>query len=62
MAAEPQTIGELVSFIDDGYKSEGEVDTRKLVADMNRKKKKSGGFQSMGKIIELVVAVLLINP
>ncbi|XP_076803666.1 ATP-dependent RNA helicase DDX54-like [Clavelina lepadiformis] len=48
MAAEPQTIGELVSFIDDGYKSEGEVDTRKLVADMNRKKKKSGGFQSMG--------------
>ncbi|XP_042242834.1 ATP-dependent RNA helicase DDX54-like [Homarus americanus] len=32
----------------DGYASEGELDTRKLIAAKNRKKKKSGGFQSMG--------------
>lgn len=32
----------------DGYASEGELDTRKLMAKKNRKNKKSGGFQSMG--------------
>ncbi|XP_045622941.2 ATP-dependent RNA helicase DDX54 isoform X2 [Procambarus clarkii] len=32
----------------DGYASEGELDTRKLMAKQNRKNKKSGGFQSMG--------------
>lgn len=32
----------------DGYASEGELDTRKLVAKQNRKNKKSGGFQSLG--------------
>ncbi|XP_076066915.1 ATP-dependent RNA helicase DDX54 [Oratosquilla oratoria] len=32
----------------DGYASEGEMDTSKLVANQNRKKKKSGGFQVMG--------------
>lgn len=30
----------------DGYASEGELDTRKLIAKKN-KKKKSGGFQVM---------------
>ena len=34
----------------DGYTSDAEVDTRKLVKEQNRKKKKSGGFQSMGKL------------
>lgn len=29
----------------DGYASEGELDTRKLIAKKNRKNKKSGGFQ-----------------
>ena len=28
-------------------------DTRKLVQQQNRKKKKSGGFQSMGKLVYL---------
>ncbi|XP_038052090.1 ATP-dependent RNA helicase DDX54-like [Patiria miniata] len=32
----------------DGYTSDAEPDTRELVKQMNRKKKKSGGFQSMG--------------
>lgn len=32
----------------DGYASEGELDTRKLVAKQNRKNKKSGGFQALG--------------
>ena len=32
----------------DGYASENELDTRALVQEQNRKKKKSGGFQSMG--------------
>ena len=41
-------INELYSIVDDGYTSEQEVDTRQLVSEMNRKKKKSGGFQSMG--------------
>nr|CAB3237194.1 ATP-dependent RNA helicase DDX54 [Phallusia mammillata] len=42
-------ITELVSLVDDvGYTSEAELDTRKLVSQVNRKKKKSGGFQSMG--------------
>nr|XP_039248873.1 ATP-dependent RNA helicase DDX54-like [Styela clava] len=42
------SVNDLVSFLDHGYESEGELNTRKLVAQMNRKKKKSGGFQSMG--------------
>ena len=29
----------------DGYASEGELDTQKLIAKKNRKNKKSGGFQ-----------------
>jgi len=33
---------------DDGAMSEAELDTRALVKEQNRKKKKSGGFQSMG--------------
>merc|ERR1719438_76887 len=33
---------------DNGYDSEAELDTAKLVQEANRKKKKSGGFQSMG--------------
>ena len=41
-------IDELMTILDDGYSSEVELDTRKLVTQMNRKKKKSGGFQSMG--------------
>ncbi|KAG0725283.1 ATP-dependent RNA helicase DDX54 [Chionoecetes opilio] len=32
----------------DGYASEGELDTRKLIFKKNRKNKKSGGFQFMG--------------
>ena len=32
----------------DGYQSEAELDMRALVQEQNRKKKKSGGFQSMG--------------
>ena len=32
----------------DGYASEAELNTRALVQEQNRKKKKSGGFQSMG--------------
>ncbi|XP_071476984.1 ATP-dependent RNA helicase DDX54-like [Diadema antillarum] len=32
----------------DGYTSDAEIDTRALVQQQNRKKKKSGGFQSMG--------------
>ena len=36
-------------FEDDGFVSDAEEpDTRRLVAEQNRKKKKSGGFQSMG--------------
>jgi len=41
-------IDELMTILDDGYSSEVELNTRKLVTQMNRKKKKSGGFQSMG--------------
>lgn len=41
-------IDDLMTILDDGYSSEVELDTRKLVSQMNRKKKKSGGFQSMG--------------
>nr|XP_002130371.1 ATP-dependent RNA helicase DDX54 [Ciona intestinalis]XP_026692180.1 ATP-dependent RNA helicase DDX54 [Ciona intestinalis] len=41
-------VNELLSILDDGYTSEAELNTRKLVTQMNRKKKKSGGFQSMG--------------
>jgi len=33
---------------DPGAESEAEIDTSKLVQEANRKKKKSGGFQSMG--------------
>ena len=33
---------------DPGAESETEMDTSKLVQEANRKKKKSGGFQSMG--------------
>lgn len=43
---------DLVSFLD-GAESEAELDTRKLVAQANRKKKKSGGFQSMGRHVGL---------
>ena len=32
----------------EGYNSEVELDTRALVQEQNRNKKKSGGFQSMG--------------
>nr|XP_054754482.1 LOW QUALITY PROTEIN: ATP-dependent RNA helicase DDX54-like [Lytechinus pictus] len=32
----------------DGYSSDADIDTRALVKQQNRKKKKSGGFQSMG--------------
>ncbi|XP_002739459.1 ATP-dependent RNA helicase DDX54-like [Saccoglossus kowalevskii] len=32
----------------DGYSSDAELNTRKMVAKQNRKKKKSGGFQAMG--------------
>ncbi|XP_046459761.1 ATP-dependent RNA helicase DDX54-like isoform X2 [Daphnia pulex] len=39
---------ELQGFGDGGYQSEAELDTRALVQEQNRKKKKSGGFQSMG--------------
>lgn len=39
---------QLEGFGDGGYQSEGEIDTRALVQEQNRKKKKSGGFQSMG--------------
>lgn len=39
---------ELEGFGDGGYQSENELDTRALVQEQNRKKKKSGGFQSMG--------------
>lgn len=40
---------ELPGFGDEGgYQSEVELDTRALVQEQNRKKKKSGGFQSMG--------------
>ncbi|XP_059351601.1 ATP-dependent RNA helicase DDX54-like [Daphnia carinata] len=39
---------ELEGFGDGGYQSEAELDTRALVQEQNRKKKKSGGFQSMG--------------
>ena len=35
----------------DGYTSDAELDTRKLVKEQNQKKKKSGGFQSMGKSV-----------
>ena len=40
-------MNELYSIVDDGYTSEQELNTRKLVTNMN-KKKRSGGFQSMG--------------
>ena len=39
---------DIVSLLDTGYESEGEINTRKMVADINRKKNKSGCFQSMG--------------
>lgn len=38
----------LEGFGEEGYQSENELDTRALVQEQNRKKKKSGGFQSMG--------------
>jgi hypothetical protein len=48
-------FGELKAYVStastaplDGYASENEIDTRLLVAIQNRKKGKSGGFQSMG--------------
>lgn len=48
--SETHDINELYSIVDDGYTSEQELDTRKLVTQMNRKKR-SGGFQSMGNMI-----------
>lgn len=44
----PVKMTELKGFGDGGYNSEVELDTRALVQEQNRKKKKSGGFQSMG--------------
>jgi len=50
MAQEFHDVNELVSLIDEtGYVSDGDLNTRKMVSSMNKKKKKSGGFQSMGK-------------
>ena len=40
--------GKKVAGGDNGYDSEAELDTAKMVQEANRKKKKSGGFQSMG--------------
>jgi len=47
--AKARNINELYSIVDDGYTSVQQLDTRQLVSEVNRKKKKSGGFQSMGK-------------
>ena len=41
-------MSELKGFGEEGYQSEAELDTRALVQEQNRRKKKSGGFQSMG--------------
>lgn len=38
------------SFVED-EENELETNVKKMVASQNRKKKKSGGFQVMGKII-----------
>ena len=43
-----RNVEDLYAIIDDGYTSDHDIDTRTLVTAMNRKKKKSGGFQSMG--------------
>ncbi|XP_077990291.1 ATP-dependent RNA helicase DDX54-like [Glandiceps talaboti] len=43
---------------EDNYASDVELDTRKLVAKQNRKKKKSGGFQSMGLCYNVIRGVL----
>ena len=40
--------GKKVAGGDNGYDSEAELDTAKMVQEANRKKEKSGGFQSMG--------------
>lgn len=45
MAKNPEDI---VSLLDTGYESEAELNTRKLVSEMSKKKNKSGGFESMG--------------
>ena len=43
---------------EDGYNSESELQTAKLVQEYNRKKKKSGGFQAMGLTQEVFNGVL----
>ncbi|XP_070534203.1 ATP-dependent RNA helicase DDX54-like [Ptychodera flava] len=43
---------------EDNYASDVELDTRKLVTKQNRKKKKSGGFQSMGLCLNVLRGVL----
>lgn len=42
----------------DGYASEGELDTRKLIAKQNKKNKKSGGFQSLGLSKNVIRGIL----
>ena len=45
MTSNPEDI---VSLLNPGYESEGEIDTRKLVLEMSRKNKKGGAFESLG--------------
>lgn len=49
---------ELEGFGEGGYQSENELDTRALVQEQNRKKKKSGGFQSMGLSYNIYKGIL----
>ena len=51
MSRKAHNINELYSIVDDGYTSDQDVDTRQLISEVNRKKKKSGGFQSMGLLM-----------
>lgn len=46
----PEDLGEDEGGLDDSEERENEIEvTRAMVAMQNKKKRKSGGFQSMGK-------------
>ena len=45
MTSNPEDI---LSLLNSGYESEGEIDTRKLVLEACRKNRKGGAFESLG--------------